>query len=76
MLNNQVKSLRRANDITQEALAKELGVSRSTVAHMERGGEISGSLLLKVANYFDKDPRDIFFVDGVRKTTQGGRQHE
>jgi putative transcriptional regulator len=64
---NNVKYLRRSQefDLTQEELAKALGISRSTVAHMERGGEISGTLVLKVSALFQKDPREIFFNNVV-----------
>lgn len=67
MLRNNVKFLRRSAgyDLTQEGLAQALGVSRGTVAHIERGGEISGTLMLKVANFFNKDPREIFFTHDV-----------
>ncbi|WP_433943512.1 helix-turn-helix transcriptional regulator [Paenibacillus sp. SN-8-1] len=66
-MQNNVKFLRRSQeyDLTQEQLAEALKVSRSTVSHIERGGDISGSLLLKVAQFFEKDPREIFFVDDV-----------
>jgi putative transcriptional regulator len=63
-MKNNVKFLRRNEkfDLTQDALAKALGVSRGTVANMEKGGDISGALLLKTAAFFEKDPRDIFFL--------------
>jgi len=62
MLKNNVKYLRRSAefDMTQEELAKALGVSRSTIAHVERGGNISGELMLKIADFFGKDPREIW----------------
>ena len=67
MPKNIVKYLRRSPefDLSQEELAKELGVSRGTIAHIERGGEIKLSLGLKIAKYFGKDPREIFFLDDV-----------
>ena len=66
-MKNNVKYLRRSKefDISQEELAAALGVSRSTISHLERGGEISGSLLLKVSEFFGKDPREIFFTRDV-----------
>lgn len=66
-MQNNVKFLRRSQDydLTQEQLALALEVSRGTVSHLERGGEISGALVLKVANFFKKDPREIFFIDNV-----------
>lgn len=66
-MENNVKFLRRSKDydLTQEQLARALNVSRSTVSHLERGGEVSGVLILKVAKFFDKDPREIFFTNDV-----------
>jgi putative transcriptional regulator len=66
-MTNTVKFLRRSQefDMSQEELAKALGVSRRTIYHLERGGEVSGSLLLKVAAFFKKDPREIFFTRDV-----------
>jgi putative transcriptional regulator len=67
LVENNVKFLRRGKDydLTQEQLARALNVSRSTVSHLERGGEVSGVLVLKVAKFFDKDPREIFFTNDV-----------
>ncbi|GAB6926044.1 hypothetical protein JCM10914A_56280 [Paenibacillus sp. JCM 10914] len=66
-MQNNIKFLRRSKeyDLTQEQLAKELRVSRSTVSHLERGGEVSGVVVLRVANFFNKDPREIFFTNDV-----------
>jgi putative transcriptional regulator len=65
MLNNRVKFLRRSEgfDLTQEQLAKELGVSRPTIVELEKGRPPSAELLLKIATFFNKDPREIFFTD-------------
>ncbi|MDT2295283.1 helix-turn-helix transcriptional regulator [Paenibacillus larvae] len=46
--------------MTQAELAAALKVLRSTIYHLERGGEISGSLMLKLSKFFNKDPREIF----------------
>jgi putative transcriptional regulator len=72
MINNKVKFLRRSEgfDLTQEQLAKELGVSRQTIVELEKGRPPSAELLLKVATFFNKDPRDIFFTSNVVSNLQ------
>ncbi|MFB6467651.1 helix-turn-helix transcriptional regulator [Cytobacillus sp. Hz8] len=66
-MDNIVKYLRRSQnfDMTQEELAKEVGVSKATISSIENGADTSARVMLKIANVFDKDPRDIFFVDSV-----------
>jgi putative transcriptional regulator len=64
-MKNKVRFLRRSEDfdLTQGELAKALEVSRQTIVAVENGREPSGSLMLKIANFFNKDPREIFFTD-------------
>lgn len=70
---NNVKYLRQSKgyDLTQEELAKELGVSRHTIISIEKGGYTSGELMLRIADFFKKDPREIFFINGVAHSVQG-----
>jgi putative transcriptional regulator len=72
MLNNRVKFLRRSEgfDLTQEQLAKELNVTRQTIIELEKGRTPSSELLLKIATFFNKDPREIFFIDSVVSNLQ------
>ncbi|QCT03325.1 hypothetical protein E6C60_2613 [Paenibacillus algicola] len=66
-MRNNVKFLRRSKefDMTQDQLAEALDVSRSTIFHLENGRDVSGALMLRVAKFFNKDPREIFFDDNV-----------
>ncbi|MCA1182046.1 helix-turn-helix transcriptional regulator [Bacillus licheniformis] len=66
-MKNRVKYLRKSEefDLTQEQLAKEIGVSRYTIAAIEKGSNTSGEIVIKIGNFFDKDPREIFFIDDV-----------
>lgn len=72
MLKNRVKYLRRSEgfDLTQEQLAKALGVSRQTINELEKGRPPSAELLLKVSKFFNKDPREIFFTNDVVSNLQ------
>lgn len=66
-MKNNVKYLRRSEqfDLTQEELADALGVSRDTIARLEAGREPGGLLLLRISHFFNKDAREIFFIDNV-----------
>ena len=74
MLKNKVKYLRRSEefDLTQEQLAKELGVSRQTINGIEKGRPPSAELMLKISAFFNKDPREIFFTGSVVSNLQKG----
>ncbi len=71
-MDNIVKQLRlsKSFDLTQEELAKALGVSRHTIMSIENGGNTSGEMVLKIANFFCKDPREIFFTKEVAQSLQ------
>lgn len=66
-MNNNVKYLRRSKefDMTQEELGKKVGVSKATISAIENGGNPSAKIMLKIAEVFNKDPREIFFLDDV-----------
>jgi len=66
-LRNEVRYLRRSKefDITQEELAQAVGVSKSAISAIENERGVSAELLLKISIFFNRDPRDIFFIDGV-----------
>jgi putative transcriptional regulator len=51
-------------DLTQEALAKEIGVTRQTVIAIEKGKyNPSLELAFKIARYFDTSIEDIFVYE-------------
>ena len=66
-LANDLKKFReRRGNISQEALATAVGVSRQTIISIEKGKFIPSALLaLKIAKYFDTSFEDIFYlIDG------------
>lgn len=64
MLSNNLKRCRfDAGNLTQEALAKAIGVSRQTIISIESGRFIPSTLLaLRLAAYFGKPVEQIFFI--------------
>lgn len=71
-MKNNIKYLRRSEgfDLSQRQLAEALGVHRVTITMIENGGNTSDEMVLKIANFFGKDPRDIFFPDDVASSLQ------
>jgi len=64
-LDNRVRALRRgADDMTQQALADAVGVSRQTVIAIERN-KYSSSLevALRIARVFDVTVDTVFWLD-------------
>ena len=60
---NRLRVLRAEKDISQETLAKAVGVSRQTVVAIE-GDDYSPSvtLALKIAGYFGKKLEEVFYL--------------
>ena len=53
------------HDLTQEGLAKELGVTRQTILAIEKGKyDPSLDLAFKIANYFDVKIEEVFVYEG------------
>jgi putative transcriptional regulator len=64
-LGNRLKRFRfDHNDISQEALANELGVTRQTIHSIERSKFVPSTLLaLKIARFFDRPVEEIFYIE-------------
>jgi len=62
-IKNQVYELRTKSNITQEALAEALGVTRQTIIAVEKGNYTPSVILaLKIAKFFKKPVEDIFQI--------------
>ena len=60
---NIVQKLRKEQNITQEAFAEGVGVTRQTVISIEKGNYTPSVLLaIKIAHYFDTPVEDIFKI--------------
>ncbi|MBW8359969.1 MAG: helix-turn-helix transcriptional regulator [Weeksellaceae bacterium] len=63
-MKNTLKIERAVRSITQEDLAKIIGVSRQTINAMEAGKYVPSTVLaLKIARYFGKPLEDIFELE-------------
>ncbi|MBD3905489.1 helix-turn-helix transcriptional regulator [Chryseobacterium sp. Ch-15] len=63
-MKNIIKIERALKNITQEDLAKKIGVSRQTINAMEAGKYVPSTVLaLKIAKYFDKKVENIFELE-------------
>lgn len=61
MFNTKIKVLRAERNLTQEDLAIDLGVNRSTILEIERGSfNPSLKLSFKIAKYFGKTVDEVF----------------
>ena len=63
-MENKLKVYRAMHDLTQEELAKELGVTRQTIIAIEKD-KYDPSLILafKIANFFKAQIEDIFIYN-------------
>ncbi|HDT12900.1 MAG TPA: transcriptional regulator [Candidatus Aminicenantes bacterium] len=63
-LGNKLKRFRfDRDDMSQDALAKEIGVTRQTIHSIERAKFVPSALLaLKIARFFGRPVEDIFFI--------------
>ena len=61
---NRLHVFRAERRITQEQLAKEVGVTRATIIAIEGGGyNPSLELAFRIARYFGRDIQAIFFIE-------------
>jgi len=60
-MKNRIKVLRAMNDLTQDALAQQLGVTRQTILAIEKGKyDPSLDLAFKIARYFNVSIEEVF----------------
>jgi len=63
-MENRLKVYRAMHNLTQEELAKKLGVTRQTIIAIERGKyDPSLELAFKIARFFGVKIEDIFIYD-------------
>ncbi len=63
-ITNKVFELRKEPKITQEELAKALGVTRQTIIAIEKGNYTPSVLLaMKIAHFFKKSVENVFIYE-------------
>jgi len=64
-LGNNIRKFRfERSEMTQQALANEVGVTRLTIHSIETGKFMPSTLLaLKIAEFFGKTVEEIFFIE-------------
>ncbi|HDZ35911.1 MAG TPA: transcriptional regulator [Thermococcus sp.] len=64
-MKNRLRELREAKGLTQEELAKALGVTRQTIIAIEKGKyDPSLRLAFKIARFFNRTIEEIFIYEG------------
>lgn len=63
-MKNRIKVERAILDITQDDLAKRIGVSRQTINSIEKGRYVPSTVLsLKLSTVFNKSIGEFFFLE-------------
>ncbi|NJF24729.1 helix-turn-helix transcriptional regulator [Thermococcus sp. Bubb.Bath] len=63
-MKNRLRELREERGLTQEELAKALGVTRQTIIAIERGKyDPSLKLAFKIARFFGKSIEEVFIYE-------------
>jgi len=63
-MKNKIKVGRAIHELTQEDLAKIVGVSRQTINSIEKGRYVPSTILaIKIANVFGKSVNEVFELD-------------
>jgi putative transcriptional regulator len=64
-MKNKIKVYRAMHDLTQEALAAELGVTRQTILAIEKGKyDPSIDLAFRIARFFSISVEDLYQYEG------------
>lgn len=65
MVNNNLSEVRKTKGLTQEGLAEKSGVSRVTIANIERGAvaDLKISTMLSLSNALGTTVEEIFYLD-------------
>lgn len=63
-MRNRIKVERAELDLTQEELAKKIGVSRQTISSIEKNRYVPSTILaLKLSTLFQKSVNEIFILE-------------
>ena len=63
-MRNEVHKFRKSLKLTQEDLAKKVGVTRQTIIYIEQGKYIASlPLAIKIANVFNIPVEEVFIIE-------------
>ncbi|MDU3333059.1 MAG: helix-turn-helix transcriptional regulator [Clostridium perfringens] len=73
-----LRDLRKKNKLTQDEVAKELGIHRTTLVRIETGkSHLRAEHINILANLYNTDEKEIFeLYDECRKKRQGRKKDE
>lgn len=69
-MENNLSFLMTKHDIGPTELSEKVGVSRNTIQRILRKKNASAETMFKIAQYFDMEIGDIFFVKSVLQIVQ------
>lgn len=73
LLTNNIKEFRKIKKITQEEMAKQIGMGRTALSRIENGVYFpSAKTMEKISNYLNEPLGDIFFNSNVSKNNTNG----
>ncbi len=71
-MKTKLKVYRAVHDLTQEDLAREIGVTRQTIIAIEKGKyNPSLELAFKIARHFEVTIEDVFIYDQSPRSLEG-----
>ena len=70
-LSEKMKKLRKERKITQEQLAKDIGVERSSIGKYETGTQPSTDIITRLADYFNVSVDYLLGRDEIKKSAEG-----
>ena len=72
MKNNRIRELRKRFDLSQEALAKEIGTTQQAVSRMENNAyDIPSESLIRMADFFNVTTDYILGISDVKRDYNG-----
>jgi putative transcriptional regulator len=76
-MKNKLKLIRKQEGLTQEELARAVGLTRPYISDIERGVvNPSGDIIIRIANRLRRPVEEIFFTNDVRHEEQNAYEDD
>lgn len=72
-MTNILGYLIKSNNVNIAKMSRDIDCSRNTIYRAIKGKPCSGEFMLKVATYFNKDVKDIFFTPNVLQIVRNNK---